>query len=185
MRAGRAAPTRLPGQTLSAASIRRLEPTEWRTYRGLRLQSVEDSPDAFGRTVDEERQRPDADWSARLASDPRHDLPLVAEINGQAVGLAWGKIDPSAPDTAHLYQMWVAPHHRGLGAGRLLLEAVIGWAATAGARYVALGVACGDTPAMRLYSRAGFEPVGEPAALRSGSLLLAQPMRLELEPRTV
>jgi len=99
------------------------------------------------------------------------------------VGLAWGRIDDSSPDTAHVYQMWVAPGHRRLGAGRMLLDAVIAWATAANVRWVALGVACGDTPAMRLYSRAGFRPVGEPSSIRPGSALLAQPMRLELEPR--
>ncbi len=165
---------------MSAPLIRRFEPVEWRTYRSLRLQSVEESPDAFGRTLAEEQQRPDAEWAARLASDPRYDLPLLAEINGQGAGLAWGRIDASAPDSAHIYQMWVAPGHRGIGTGRMLLEEVIRWAAAAGVRRVDLGVTCGDTHATRLYARAGFEPVGDAAPLRPGSLLLAQPMRLAL-----
>lgn len=164
-------------------SIRRFARDEWRTYRNLRLQSLEESPDAFGRTTLEEQDRPDAHWSARLESALGSDLPLLAEVDGHAVGLAWGRIDPSSPDTAHVYQMWVAPSHRRLGAGKRFLEAVIAWAATANVRWVALGVTCGDTPAMRLYSRLGFEPTGDPVPLRPGSPLLAQPMRLELKPR--
>ncbi|HEX2226319.1 MAG TPA: GNAT family N-acetyltransferase, partial [Candidatus Binatia bacterium] len=86
--------------------------------------------------------------------------------------------ESSNPDVANLYQMWVAPEHRGLGAGRRLLEAVIAWASAAKVCYLALAVTCGDSPAMRLYTRAGFKPAGEPEPLRPGSELLAQPMRL-------
>lgn len=82
---------------------------------------------------------------------------------------------------AHLYQMWVAPAHRGRGIGRELLDAVIEWARAAGARAVELGVTCGNTPASRLYARAGFVPASDPGPLRPGSTLLAQPMRLVIE----
>jgi ribosomal protein S18 acetylase RimI-like enzyme len=78
--------------------------------------------------------------------------------------------------------MWVAPNHRRSGAGRMLLDEVIRWALAANVRWLMLGVTCGDTPAMRLYLRAGFTPAGEPEPLRAGSNVLAQSMRLELRP---
>lgn len=133
--------------------------------------------------MSEEQERPDAQWLGRLATCAGSDLPLVAEVDGVAVGLAWGKIEASSPETAHLYQMWVAPTHRRLGVGRMLLDAVINWASKASLRWIVLGVTCGDTPAMRLYQRAGFKPNGEPVPLRQGSNLLEQPMQLELRPR--
>ena len=108
------------------------------------------------------------------------DLPLVAEVGRELIGLAWGRIEISSLDVAHLYQMWVAPGYRRLGAGRMLLEAVIGWAKAANACYLALAVTCGDSAARRLYERAGFQPPGDPEPLRPGSELLAQPMRLTL-----
>jgi GNAT superfamily N-acetyltransferase len=163
-------------------TIRTLAPGEWRTYRHLRLRALADSPDAFGRTLAEDEQRPDVEWAKRLASatDRRWNLPVIAEAGGKPVGLAWGRIEEPSPETASLYQMWVAPEHRGTGAGRMLLEAVVAWAREAGARQLALGVTCGDTPAMRLYACAGFKPVGEPQPLRPGSELLGQPMVLVL-----
>ena len=84
------------------------------------------------------------------------------------------------PDVANLYQMWVAPNYRGLSAGQMLLESVIAWASAANMCYLVLNVTCGDSPALRLYVRAGFQAVGEPEPLRPGSELLAQPMRLAL-----
>jgi GNAT superfamily N-acetyltransferase len=165
--------------------IRTFAPHEWGTYRDLRLRALADSPDAFGSTLAEEQDRSDAEWSRRLAlgADSRSHLPLVAEVHGEPIGLAWGRIETSDPDVVTLYQMWVTPSHRGLGAGRMLLEAVIAWARARNASSLDLGVTCGDSPARRLYERVGFKPMGEPQPLRPGSKLLGQPMRLTLRSR--
>jgi GNAT superfamily N-acetyltransferase len=166
-----------------APTVRALTADEWRVYRDLRLRALADAPDAFGSTLAEEQDRSDAEWSHRLASgaDARWNLPLVAAVRGEPIGLAWGRIETSAPDVAALYQMWVAPSHRGVGAGRLLLEVVIAWARARNAASLDLGVTCGESPARRLYERAGFKPRGAPQPLRPGSQLLGQPMRLVLK----
>lgn len=163
-------------------SVRRFLAEEWRTYKALRLGALADSPDAFGATLAGERIRSDAEWADRLGSgmDERWNLPLLAEMSAEPIGLAWGRIVPSNSEIASLYQMWVAPTHRGFGAGALLLEAVVTWARTRGAHRVVLSVACGESPARRLYLRAGFAPFGEPEPLWPGSHLLSQPMELVL-----
>jgi len=163
--------------------IRTFAAHEWCIYRDLRLRALTDSPDAFGRTLAEEQDRSDAEWSSHLASgnDSSWDLPLVAEVDREPIGLAWGRIDRSNPDVANLYQMWVAPSHRCLGAGQMLLGVVIAWARAKNASYLNLGVTCGDSPAMRLYTRAGFEPTGRSQPFRPGSKLSGQPMRLKLK----
>jgi GNAT superfamily N-acetyltransferase len=105
---------------------------------------------------------------------------LLAEADGQPAGLAWGRIEEDDPDIAFLYQMWVAPDHRGSSVGKMLLERMISWAEEMNSRILHLGVTDRDSPAMRLYQRAGFEPVGEPRPLRAGSEIMGQPMRLTL-----
>jgi len=167
-------------------TVRTFQPHEWRAYRDLRLRALGDSPDAFGSTLAAEGAFPDEKWSARLAGGATSnlDIPLVAEVDGRMIGLAWGKIEPPDQTLAHLYQMWVDPEFRGLGAGRMLLRAAIDWAQRSNAQALVLGVTCGDTAAGRLYSREGFKPDGPPQPLRPGSPVMAQPMRLVLsEPR--
>src|SRR5262249_57467397 len=116
----------------------------------------------------------------RWASDADHlwDRPVVAEIDREPVALAWGRIDQANPDVANLYQMWVAPSHRRLGVGKMLLEAVIAWARARNSRYLDLTVTCGDNSAMRLYIRAGFQATGEAQPFRAGSELLSQQIQL-------
>lgn len=162
--------------------VRRFGSDEWRSYRDLRLRALYESPDAFGSTFSHESERTDDDWQSRLgsgATSPR-DLPLIAESEGKAVGLAWARIDESQPDVAHLYQVWVAPSYRRIGIGAALLASAIDWARSVGARSIALGVTCGDNPALHLYRRAGFAPAGDPKPLRPGSAVLSQPMELVL-----
>ena len=167
--------------------VRRLGAHEWRAYRDLRLRALGDAPDAFGTTLDVAQRHSDAHWAERVSSGAASawDHALVAEDGERLAGMVWATIDPSAPETAHVIQMWVAPETRGLGCGAMLLDEVVRWARDAGARNVLLRVTCGDTAAGRLYARAGFAPVGEPEPIRPGSALLAQPMRLELLGRDV
>lgn len=166
-----------------ATILRRLDGDEWAGYRHLRLRALADSPDAFGSTFAREAARSDDDWRERLTAGARSpsNLPLVVVVDDAFVGLAWGRLDEQQPEIAYLFQVWVAPEVRGRGVGQLLVDAVIAWARTAGARILRLGVACGDTAAVRLYRRAGFVDDGSPLPLRPGSEVKSQPMVLDLQ----
>lgn len=164
-------------------TIRTLAAHEWKIYKDLRLRALADSPEAFGTTLDEAQVRPDAYWMKRMAPDPESswDLPLVAEVDGEPIGLTWGRIEVPHPQVANVYSVWVDPRYRQKGVGMMLMEAVIEWARSMSVRYVDLGVLYADSPAMRLYRRAGFEPVGDPMPLRHASDSLGLHMRLDLE----
>ena len=162
-------------------TVRAFRADEWREYRALRLRALAEAPDAFMTTLADAAARPDDAWQARLAgAEHGKELPLVAERGGQPAGLCWGALDADDPTLAHLYQMWVAPEHRGAGVGRALLARAIEWARARGARRMVLDVTCGDTPARRLYDAAGFIPAAPPEAIRPGSDVMVQPMRLDL-----
>lgn len=164
--------------------VRRFEKDEWRAYRDLRLQALADAPDSFGSTYGNEVTRTDADWQHRLhdgATSP-DQLPLVAIVDDAPIGLAWARRDEHDSTLAHLFQVWVASQHRGLGIGRLLTDAVIVWARDLGIRAVRLGVTQAHPAAVRLYRRAGFVNAGEAGPLRAGSSIRSQPMQLTLQP---
>ena len=162
--------------------IRSFASSEWQTYKELRLRALADSPDAFSRTLAEEQTRSDEEWAKRLerGATSGWDLPLLVEVNGEPAGLAWGYIEATNPEVAHLYQVWVAPNYRGLGVGKMLLDAIISWAKEKKAEYLELGVTQADSPAINLYVRAGFKPTGKVEPLRPGSELLCQNMQLKL-----
>jgi len=124
-------------------TVRPFERHEWPLLRELRLRALADAPDAFARTVEEEQDRPDAEWARQLALSTASDdqLSLVAERAGRGVGLAYTRLDPVARDTAHLFSMWVAPEARRLGVGRALVAAVASWAQAHGGRAAPGGIA--------------------------------------------
>jgi len=165
-------------------TVRKIEPADWPIYKDLRLRGLRDAPDAFGSTLAAESPRPDSAWQDRLiaASSSGHDLPLFAIAADLPVGLLWAKTDPADAKVVNLFQMWIAPEHRGAGCGRMLLAEAIAWACAIGAASVRLGVTIADSAAFRLYTAHGFKPVGTPELLRKGSPLLAQTMQLRLDP---
>lgn len=165
-------------------AIRTICDDEWREYRAIRLRALEDSPDAFGSTLERELGFPDSAWKSRLRqASPETDLPVIAVVGGAFAGLAWGRIEPPGADVVHLYQMWVEPESRGAGIGRALVATVIEWARARDANSILLDVTCGDRPARRLYESMGFQPCGDPIPLRDGTDLLEQPMELGLKGR--
>lgn len=166
----------------SSPIIQRFAAHEWSSYRDLRLRALAESPDAFGSTFEVECARSESEWARRLEAGvhSRSDLPLVARVDSEAIGLAWARVDEIESKVVHLFQVWVTPENRRRGAGHMLLDATVRWAQELGAQVLALDVTCGDTAATRLYTRAGFRPSGDPQPLRPGSPLLKQPMRLTL-----
>jgi len=167
---------------VSSFNIRALNKDDWSTYRELRLLSLQDSPDSFGSSYEKEFSFSRDKWVSRLDLDNmvKAALPLVAELNGVAVGLAWGLLHNPQDKTAHIYQMWVSPNVRGQGVGSLLLKNIIAWSNELNLDYVSLAVTTINKTAVKLYKTYGFEPFGALEVLREGSVLSVQPMKLKL-----
>jgi ribosomal protein S18 acetylase RimI-like enzyme len=86
---------------------------------------------------------------------------LVAERDGEVLGYAYAGVE--GPDymslrgpAGVLYDIMVAPTHRGYGVGRLLLEAILAALKARGAPRVVLSAAERNEVAQRLFARAGF-----------------------------
>jgi ribosomal protein S18 acetylase RimI-like enzyme len=163
--------------------VRRLGPGEGAAYRALRLRALEDAPDAFCSSLAEEEARPLDSWNTRLENAARSgiDLPLLAEIDGQAAGLVWAKVDGEDPGTVNLFQMWVDPAWRGRGVARALLDTAVAWARERGAHTVGLGVNSANRAAVTLYERAGFRVLGEAYPMAGAPGRLEYAMRLRLD----
>ena len=140
----------------SPIDIKRLAADEGLRLRTIRLRALADAPDAFGSTYDEAATRPLDSWTAQL----QEIATFVAVVDGEDVGLVRGACDDLQPDAAWLISMWVSPEVRGQGVGEALIDAVVEWARTNGARRVLLDVGDHNQPAITLYARKGFEPNG-------------------------
>ncbi|MDB4957736.1 MAG: dihydropteroate synthase [Myxococcales bacterium] len=150
-----------------ASSVRPLRPDEWRVWRDLRLRALADSPDAFGEALASAQLKDDASWVAWTARHPSR-VHLLAEHDGVPVGIAVIAIEGLR---ANLYAMWVSPEARGVGLGRALVDAALGWARARAVLEVGLRVSERQPKARRLYLAAGFADTGVRSRLRDGSEL--------------
>ena len=75
-------------------------------------------------------------------------------------GIAGCLLDQDDPAAAQLISMWVAPTHRQLGVGRLLVEQVIRWARSRGELRLQLMVTGRNGSAIRFYQRLGLADTG-------------------------
>jgi len=112
-----------------------------------------------------EETPPTADqWRARLAELAASGLPvLVAELDGAVAGFAYASPWRPKPAYRHTVEdtVYLAPHSRGRGLGRLLLDALLEACAAAGLRQVIAVIAdTGDPASAALHYRCGFTEVG-------------------------
>ncbi|MEP7058405.1 MAG: GNAT family N-acetyltransferase [Caldimonas sp.] len=116
-------------------------------------------------------------WRTRLAefSAPgRLDLPLVAELQGEVVGMA--SLHPASPSQRRRHAMKlgiaVAPAAQGQGVGRTLMAALCDYADNwSGTLRIELDVYTDNPGALRLYEKFGFviEGTHRNYALRNGA----------------
>lgn len=110
-----------------------------------------------------------------------HDLGILAEVDGRAIGAAWarvldgdprgyGYVDEATPELA----ISLLPAFRNRGIGTRLLRSLLGRMAVAGYARSSLSVDR-DNPASRLYGRLGFETIAE----RGEDLLMVRPLSPE------
>lgn len=78
----------------------------------------------------------------------------MLHAQGQSVGFGLAVLERGA---VGLFDLAVAPAHRGCGRGRALVGALLHWAAQAGATSAYLQVRAQNTTALRLYESLGFK----------------------------
>jgi ribosomal protein S18 acetylase RimI-like enzyme len=143
--------------TIAPSDLRRLTPDDAALYRDIRLEGLADSPDSFGSTLEAEVDRPLEAFAQRLA-----DSYIVGMFSGaQLAGVAGFVVQPG-PKHAHkgiLWGMYVRPAYRGLGIGRMLVEAIIEHARER-VELLQLLVVSDNLPARRLYESLGFVEYG-------------------------
>ena len=106
-------------------------------------------------------------FTAVLTGDPARHAVLVADLAGEVVGMVEVLRNAEYPDHQILRPAASAQIHtvvtaeaRGRGAGSLLVEAAVRWAAAAGISYLSAGIHHRNAGAVRFYGRHGFADSG-------------------------
>jgi ribosomal protein S18 acetylase RimI-like enzyme len=140
----------------------RIEPITTRNlevFRKVRLRALLDSPSAFGSTYAREASFDDDEWARRVERwSGEQGIGFLAMDDEEPCGIAGALLEESG--RAQLVSMWTAPGCRQRGAGRLLVEAVIGWAASRGLQTIRLMVTSQNRTALCFYEQLGFSRTG-------------------------
>lgn len=175
---------------MGGMAIRLLTADDVELYREIRLAALRTDPGAFGSNFDREAAFDEATWRRRLTVGPdgRPLAVFVDEVdNGEggarAVGTA-GIVYTEWDTEPMIIGMWVRPEARGLGAGRRLVEATVGWAVARNEPGVLLWVVKGNDPALALYRACGFTATGNTDTVPSNPDTEELEMRLALDPAT-
>jgi ribosomal protein S18 acetylase RimI-like enzyme len=130
-------------------------------YKAVRLRALKDSPSAFGSTYLRESEFTDEQWDARAVNlDGERRVGYLAFDDGQYCGIAVCFVLEEDSLKADVVSMWVAPEYRKAGVGRLLVDAIVGWAGGRGVKGLQLMVTSCNDAAIEFYKRLGFSMTG-------------------------
>lgn len=160
--------------------------------RDLRLQALQDTPQAFGADFKTASERTVEWWEEEIRSGMENEERVIflAQAGENLVGMT-GIYRRNAPKSLHSGMIWgvfVQPSWRGLHLADAMIESCLGWGMARGVRIARIGVITTNTAAIRCYMRCGFEVYGvEPMAIYWGGryydeLLMARRLDPPLKP---
>lgn len=149
---------------MSEITVRALTEDEWETYRSLRLEALQESPDAFVADHAAESAEPEDFWRARMSRSDR----LVAEADGDRVGVvSIGAADEGHADTAgQLFGLWVRPEWRGRSVAATLVRQSAKIAESKGLTQLFYWVGSDNGRAVAFASSFGFRPTDDRRPMR-------------------
>jgi ribosomal protein S18 acetylase RimI-like enzyme len=140
-----------------------LQPNQWQQYRQIRLEALQDSPQAFSTTFKEMVDKPELFWQERLANaaDGKSSWLLFAKVEERIAGII-GAFLAEDNGKAVIVSVYVTPEYRSKGVSNALLDAILGelWQNVT-VHTLELAVVKSQKAAISLYKRFGFKIIGE------------------------
>ncbi|WP_180115873.1 GNAT family N-acetyltransferase [Acinetobacter sp. YH12140] len=158
---------------MGTVTVRPTVESDWEILKNLRLEALQDSPDAFTATYEKTKTHSEFEWRDRAAQKIPCQF-LLAFDGIRAVGMAGGIIDEQ--HEFNVVAMWVHENYRGKGVADLLISHLKKYAANQGYTKIVLRVELGNLRAIQFYSKQGFIKVLEQSSLKSGLELSSQKM---------
>ena len=150
-------------------SIRILTSADAPAFRALRLRALQEHPEAFTSSFEEDARKPLSATEQRIAGESGNVF-WGAFADGEIRGIIGLTRDPraKAQHTADIVAMYVAPELGRRGLARALLQAAIDYARSEGRlEQLVLTVTRTNEAAAKLYKSAGFVTFGlEPRAIK-------------------
>lgn len=149
---------------MSEITVRALTEDEWETYRSLRLEALQESPEAFVADHADEAGEPEAFWRARM----RRSARLVAEADGELVGVVsiGDATESDSENGGALFGLWVRPEWRGRSVAANLVRQGAKIAEDDGFSQLYYWVGSDNGRAVAFASSFGFRPTDDRRPMR-------------------
>ncbi len=143
-------------------AIKRITTETAPIFKDVRLRALRESPTAFSSTYAKESQLPDEEWVKRAErwGGDGTDAIFLAFDGEAACGIVGSYVEEGNPSTAQVISMWVDPAYRRASVGKALIDAVLAWNRSCGARELKLMVTSVNQGAIAFYERMGFKRTG-------------------------
>ena len=151
--------------------IRPLNQSDWQQLKNIRLKCLKEAAFAFGSQYGIEIVFSDKQWQGFLAAESRRYFGIINEVN-ELIGLAGIKLQQS--NQWYIFGVYVMPEYRGQNLMTDLLSYLIidtSELVSKNGLSLALIVATGNMPALKIYQQLGFKIVEElePRQMGDGS----------------
>ena len=155
---------------------------DWPRLRDIRLKALDTDPAAFLASHETEVAFAEQRWRQEFTRGEWHVMHVADHHPGlQDVGLLGVTRLPATPSRErYLEYLWVAPGVRQRGVASNLLRTVLDQLRDSGVRTVWLYILDGNTPAMRLYQRFGFQSTNDVQLLPDDPTRSEELLRLHL-----
>mgnify|MGYP000626501430 CR=1 FL=1 len=132
---------------------------DWSDLKAVRLNALEESPSAFGGSLENEIKFDDSRWQSR-ADGSNGTTFFLAYIEREAVGIAGSYLS----DNGHkLISVWVSPTFRGKSVAVELVKSVQAYVINAGYTKLVLEIEKNNLAVNKFYLKCGFVPEVKPS----------------------
>ncbi|MBF8252760.1 MAG: acetyltransferase [Actinobacteria bacterium] len=142
----------------SKLKVELLEPDQWQRLREIRLNSLKESPDAFGATFEAELKMEKEEWEVKFTS---LDFLIVSTGQSDIAIMSVEVLDGDHGATCWIGGCWSDPQYRGQGALRALFGFLDEQADLKNWGRQGLGVWADNEDAIAAYKAIGFSEAGE------------------------
>ncbi|HET7304338.1 MAG TPA: GNAT family N-acetyltransferase [Segeticoccus sp.] len=149
---------------MSEISVRPLGEEDWAEYRRVRLDALQESPEAFVANYDDEQGYDEEFWRARM----RRSRRLLAEVDGTPTGVVSVGRSRKNEEVGELFGLWVRPEARGTGVAWRLVEAGASQARDDDRTHLVYWVGTDNGRGVAFASSFGFRPTDRRRPMRVG-----------------
>lgn len=144
-------------------TIGEISPERWLEYKQLRLEALQNEPQAFAATYEGESVQPDSKWISRLQpSDDNANTRLFLKVDGKLSGMVSSFRHDDTPSVVEIVNVYINQKYRGLGLGKKLTNEIISrLKGLKDIEKVHLTVNCAQEAALRTYESLEFQIVSK------------------------